>query len=253
MARRKKTTDDYQPIGVGMTAKQMKRKKPINSDLLLDIQPLTDNQKKLFDYYDEGKNIFAHGVPGSGKTFILLYKALKEVLNERSPYEKIYIVRSLVQTREIGFMPGSESDKKSLFEIPYKNMVKYMFQLPTDDDFEMLYGNLKAQETISFWCTSFIRGVTLDNCIIIVDEAQNCSGHECFSVISRCGMDTKIMFAGDVEQSDLVKLSEKNGIIDFLRIIDVMPSFEKIEFGVDDIIRSPLVKEFVIAKHSLNL
>ncbi len=253
MARRKRTSDDYQPIGVGMTAKQMKRKKPINSDLLLDIQPLTDNQKKLFDYYDEGKNIFAHGVPGSGKTFILLYKALKEVLNERSPYEKIYIVRSLVQTREIGFLPGKEEDKKSLFEIPYKNMVKYMFQLPTDDDFEMLYGNLKAQETISFWCTSFIRGVTLDNCIIIVDEAQNCSGHECFSVISRCGMDTKIMFAGDAEQSDLVKLSEKNGIVDFLRIVDVMPSFEKIEFGVDDIIRSPLVREFVIAKKSLGL
>jgi phosphate starvation-inducible PhoH-like protein len=253
MARRKRTSDDYQPIGVGMTAKQMKRKKPINSDLLLDIQPLTDNQRKLFDYYDEGKNIFAHGVPGSGKTFILLYKALKEVLNERSPYEKIYIVRSLVQTREIGFLPGKEEDKKSLFEIPYKNMVKYMFQLPTDDDFEMLYGNLKAQETISFWCTSFIRGVTLDNCIIIVDEAQNCSGHECFSVISRCGMDTKIMFAGDAEQSDLVKLSEKNGIVDFLRIVDVMPSFEKIEFGVDDIIRSPLVREFVIAKKSLGL
>ena len=158
-----------------------------------------------------------------------------------------------MQTREIGFLPGKEEDKKSLFEIPYKNMVKYMFQLPSDDDFEMLYGNLKAQETISFWCTSFIRGVTLDNCIIIVDEAQNCSGHECFSVISRCGMDTKIMFAGDVEQSDLVKMSEKNGIIDFLKIIDVMPSFEKIEFGVDDIVRSPLVKEFVIAKHSLNL
>jgi predicted ribonuclease YlaK len=253
MARRKRTTNDYQPIGVGMTAKQMKRKKPINSDLLLDIEPLTDNQKKLFEYYDEGKNIFAHGVPGSGKTFILLYKALKEVLNEKSPYEKIYIVRSLVQTREIGFLPGKEEDKKSLFEIPYKNMVKYMFQLPSDDDFEMLYGNLKAQETISFWCTSFIRGVTLDNCIIIVDEAQNCSSHECFSVISRCGMDTKIMFAGDVEQSDLVKMSEKNGIIDFLKIIDVMPSFQKIEFGIDDIVRSNLVKEFVIAKHSLGL
>lgn len=253
MARRKRTTNDYQPIGVGMTAKQMKRKKPINFDLLLDIEPLTDNQKKLFEYYDEGKNIFAHGVPGSGKTFILLYKALKEVLNEKSPYEKIYIVRSLVQTREIGFLPGKEEDKKSLFEIPYKNMVKYMFQLPSDDDFEMLYGNLKAQETISFWCTSFIRGVTLDNCIIIVDEAQNCSSHECFSVISRCGMDTKIMFAGDVEQSDLVKMSEKNGIIDFLKIIDVMPSFQKIEFGIDDIVRSNLVKEFVIAKHSLGL
>ena len=253
MTRRKKTTDDYQPIGAGMTTRKMKKKKPINSDLILDIEPLTDNQRKLFDYYDEGKNIFAHGVPGSGKTFILLYKALKEVLNEKSPYEKIYIVRSLVQTREIGFLPGKEEDKKSLFEIPYKNMVKYMFQLPSDDDFEILYGNLKAQETISFWCTSFIRGVTLDNCIIIVDEAQNCSGHECFSVISRCGVDTKIMFAGDVEQSDLVKMSERNGIMDFLKIVDVMPSFEKIEFGVDDIVRSNLVREFVVAKHSLGL
>ena len=250
MARRRR---EEQPIGVGLTVKQTKRRKPINSDSLREIEPLTENQKLLFKHYSEEKNIFAHGVPGSGKTFILLYNALKEVLNERTPYEKIYIVRSLVQTREIGFLPGSEDDKKSLFEIPYKNMVRYMFELPTDADFEMLYGNLKAQGSISFWCTSFIRGVTLDNAIIIVDEAQNCSAHECFSVISRCGLNTKIMFSGDIEQSDLTRMSEKNGIIDFIRVINVMPSFEKIEFEVNDIVRSPLVKEFVIAKKSLGL
>lgn len=251
MARRNRKEDT--PIGVGMTTRQFKHKKPINLDYLRKIEPLTENQKKLFEYYEQEKNIFAHGVPGSGKTFILLYNALREVLNDRTPYEKIYIVRSLVQTREIGFLPGSEEDKKSLFEIPYKNMVKYMFEMPSDADFEMLYGNLKAQGTISFWCTSFIRGVTLDNAIIIVDETQNCSAHECFSVISRCGLNTKIMFAGDIEQSDLTRMSEKNGIIDFLKIIDIMPSFEKIEFGVDDIVRSPLVREFVIAKKSLGL
>lgn len=250
MARRRKVD---QPIGVGLTAKQSRRKKPINLDYLIDIDPLTENQKLLFKYYDEGKNIFAHGVPGSGKTFCLLYKALKDVLDETTPYEKIYIVRSLVQTREIGFMPGGEDDKKSLFEIPYKNMVKYMFQMPSDVDFDMLYGNLKSQNTISFWCTSFIRGITLDNCIIIVDEAQNCSAHESFSVISRCGEDTKIMFSGDIEQSDLTRASEKTGIIDFIRVIEAMPSFEKLEFGIDDIIRSSLVKEFVIAKKSLGL
>lgn len=250
MARKKRTE---QPIGVGITIRQIKRKKPISLDYLIDIDPLTENQKLLFKYYDEGKNIFAHGVPGSGKTFCLLYKALKEVLDERTPYEKIYIIRSLVQTREIGFLPGSESDKKSLFEIPYKNMVKYMFQMPSDADFEMLYGNLKEQNTISFWCTSFIRGITLDNCIIIVDEAQNCSAHESFSVISRCGEDTKIMFSGDIEQSDLTRANEKTGIIDFMRVIDAMPSFEKLEFGINDIIRSKLVKEFVMAKKSLGL
>lgn len=251
MTRRNKRAD--QPIGVGLTTRQMKRRKPINLEYLLDIEPITENQKILYQYYDEGKNIFAHGVPGSGKTFCLLYKALKDVLDEKTPYEKIYIVRSLVQTREIGFMPGDEDQKKTLFEIPYKNMVKYMFQMSSDADFEMLYGNLKSQNTISFWCTSFIRGVTLDNSIIIVDEAQNCSAHESFSVISRCGENTKIMFSGDIEQSDLTKANEKTGIIDFIRVIEVMPSFEKVEFGIDDICRSPLVKEFVIAKKSLGL
>lgn len=161
--------------------------------------------------------------------------------------EHLYITDQYIVTH------NTEDDKKSLFEIPYKNMVRYMFELPTDADFEMLYGNLKAQGTISFWCTSFIRGVTLDKAIVIVDESQNLNAHECFSVISRCGLDTKIMFAGDVEQSDLIRMSERNGIIDFIRIIEAMPSFEKIEFDVDDIVRSSLVKEFVIAKKSLGL
>ena len=133
-----------------MTAKQMKRKKPINSDFLLDVKPLTENQEKLFNDYKKGKNIFAYGAAGTGKTFIVLYNALKEVLNERTPYEKIYIVRSLVSTREIGFLPGDHEDKSALYQIPYKNMVKYMFEMPSDADFEMLYGNLKSQETISF-------------------------------------------------------------------------------------------------------
>ena len=248
---RKRRSD--QPIGVGLTTRQLKRRKPINLEYLLDIETLSKNRKLLYQYYDEGKNIFAHGVPGSGKTFCLLYKALRDVLDERTPYEKIYIIRSLVQTREIGFMPGDEEQKKTLFEIPYKNMVKYMFQMPSDVDFEMLYGNLKSQSTISFWCTSFIRGVTLDNSIIIVDEAQNCSAHESFSVISRCGENTKIMFSGDIEQSDLTKSNEKSGILDFIRVINAMPSFKKIEFEIDDICRSPLVKEFVIAKKSLGL
>jgi len=253
MARRKRTSGDYTGIGSGMTAKQMKRKKPINLDLLLDIEPLTDNQKRLFSSYDEGKHIVAHGVPGSGKTFVLLYKALREVLNEVSSYDKIYIIRSLVQTREIGFLPGSHEDKSELFEIPYKNMVKYMFQLPSEADFEMLYGNLKAQETISFWSTSFLRGTTFDNCILIIDEMQNCNFHELSSLITRVGENCKIMFSGDAEQSDLIKTNEKNGIHDFIRVLQIMPSVDIVEFGVEDIVRSGLVKEFILAKRELGL
>ena len=242
-----------QPIGVGLTAKQMKRKKPINSEYLVDINPITDNQKKLFDSYSEGKNIVAYGAAGTGKTFITLYNAIKDVLNEKTPYEKIYMVRSLVSNREIGFLPGDHEDKSSLYQIPYKHMVKYMFQLPSEAEFEMLYGNLKAQETIKFWSTSFIRGTTFDNAIIIVDEYQNLNFHELDSIITRIGEDSKICFCGDASQTDLQKTNERNGIVDFMKILRAMPSFDIIEFGINDIVRSGLVKEYLIAKLELSM
>tara|TARA_B100002019_G_scaffold292071_1_gene314102 strand:+ start:582 stop:1340 length:759 start_codon:yes stop_codon:yes gene_type:complete len=241
------------PIGVGMTAKQMRRKKPINADLMVDINPLTENQEKFFDSYSKGQNLFAYGCAGTGKTFIALYLALKEVLDENSQFDKIYIVRSLVSTREIGFLPGDHEDKAALYQIPYKNMVKYMFEMPTDSDFEMLYGNLKTQETISFWSTSFIRGTTLDNAIVIIDECQNLNFHELDSIITRIGENSKIIFCGDATQTDLTKTYEKNGILDFKKILHSMNEFDIVEFGLDDIVRSGLVKSYLIAKSQLQL
>ena len=252
MPRKKKTNGD-QPIGIGLTTKQMKRKKPIGNNYLLDIEPITDNQKKLFDSYAEGKHLVTYGTAGTGKTFISLYNALADVLDESTPYERIYLVRSLVSTREIGFLPGDHEDKADIYQIPYKNMVKYMFQMPSDADFEMLYGNLKAQESIKFWSTSFIRGTTLDNAIVIVDEFQNLNFHELDSIITRVGENSRIIFCGDASQSDLVKTNDRNGIHDFLNILRKMPSFDIIEFGIDDIVRSGLVKEYIIAKLEVGL
>ena len=250
MPRRKKTE---QPIGVGMTSKQMKRKKPINVDMMREIEPLTDNQKALFEAYAKDQNLVAYGVAGTGKTFITLYNALCDVLNPETPYEKIYIVRSLVATREIGFLPGDHEDKSTLYQIPYKHMVKYMFEMPTEADFEMLYGNLKAQDTIDFWSTSFIRGTTFDKTIVIVDEFQNLNFHELDSIMTRVGAQSKIMFCGDATQSDLIKTNERNGIIDFMQILRIMSSLDVIEFGVEDIVRSGLVKEYILAKLEIGL
>ena len=248
---RKKKAD--QPIGVGMTAKQMKRKKPINTDMMRDIEPLTDNQRLLYNAYEADKNLIAYGVAGTGKTFITLYNALCDVLNPETPYEKIYIVRSLVSTREIGFLPGDHEDKSFLYQIPYKNMVKYMFEMPTEADFEMLYGNLKSQDTIGFWSTSFIRGTTFDKAIIIVDEFQNLNFHELDSIMTRVGQHSKIMFCGDATQSDLVKTNERNGIIDFMKILRNMSSVDIVEFGIEDIVRSGLVKEYIITKLEMSM
>jgi predicted ribonuclease YlaK len=252
MARKRRSNDNH-PIGVGLTTRQTKRKKPISGDYLVDVEPLTENQRKLFEAYKEGKHLVAYGAAGTGKTFITLYNALKDVFDETTPYEQIYVVRSLVATREIGFLPGDHDDKSALYQIPYKNMVKYMFQMPSDADFEMLYGNLKSQETVKFWSTSFIRGTTLDNSIIIVDEFSNLNFHELDSIITRVGENSRICFCGDAEQSDLVKSNERNGIVDFMSVLRKMSSFEIIEFGIEDIVRSGLVKEYLTAKYELGL
>ena len=237
---------------VGLTKRQMKRK-PINSGYLTPVKPLTPNQEKVFDAFSKQKNLFLYGAAGTGKTFIAVYLALQEILDEKSSYDKLYIVRSLVPTREIGFLPGDHEDKANLYQIPYKNMVRYMFEMPDDPSFEMLYANLKQQDTISFWSTSFIRGTTIDNAVILVDESENLNFHELDSIITRLGVNSKIIFAGDAAQSDLIKTHEKTGIMDFKRIIDDMDEFESIEFGIDDIVRSGLVKSYLISKLNLGI
>ena len=207
----------------------------------------------FFNEWKNGKNLFAYGAAGTGKTFIALYLALKDVMNEDTPYDKVYIVRSLVSTREIGFLPGTHEDKSELYQVPYKNMVRNMFQMPDQMSFDMLYDNLKNQETISFWSTSFLRGTTLDDAIVIVDESQNLNFHELDSIITRVGQDSKIVFCGDINQSDLQRTNERNGILDFQRILEGMEEFSSIEFGIGDIVRSGLVKSYLISKMTLNL
>ena len=241
------------PVPFGTSNRTMKRKKPINLDYTRKIEPLTENQEKFFEEYKKDQNLVAYGCAGTGKTFITLYNAILDVLDPSTPYDKIYIVRSLVPTREIGFLPGDHEDKSSLYQIPYKNMVKYMFEMPDDNAFEMLYANLKAQGTISFWSTSFIRGTTLDNVVVIVDEFQNLNFHELDSMITRVGENSKIMFCGDFDQTDLQRTNEKNGLHDFLRILEEMDEFNCTEFTIGDIVRSGFVRNYLINKIKLGI
>ena len=234
------------------TRTKTKRRNPIDATRMVKVEPLTPNQEKIFKSWDEGKHLFIYGAAGTGKTFCAMYKALYDCLKSAPSYENVYIVRSLVATREIGFLPGDHEDKSSLYQIPYKNMVKYMFEAGNDNEFEMLYGSLKQQETIKFWSTSFLRGVTLDNSVIIIDEMQNLNFHELDSIITRVGENTRIVFCGDAMQTDLVRDKERNGIHDFMRVLEVMPDdFDMIEMGVDDICRSGLVRNYLIAEQSV--
>ena len=230
-----------------------KQKLEIGSGNLISVKPITDNQKIVFETWKKKQNQFLFGCAGTGKTFISLYLALQDVMNLQSKYDKVVLVRSLIPTREIGFLPGDEEDKAALYQVPYANMVQFMFQQPNEQAFNMLYEKLKQQGSLYFLSTSFLRGLTFDNSIIIVDECQNLNFHELDTIITRVGQDSKIVFCGDFGQSDLSKTSEKNGLHDFLRILEEMEEFNCVEFDIGDIVRSGFVRNYLIQKTKLGL
>ena len=231
----------------------MAKNKDITYNQLSTIKPVTDSQKLVFESWKKGMNQFLFGCAGTGKTFISLYLALQEVLKNETPYDKVIVVRSLIPTREIGFLPGDEEDKAALYQVPYSNMMQFMFEQPNEQAFSMLYDRLKAQGSFYFLSTSFLRGLTFDNSIIIVDECQNLNFHELDTIITRVGQDSKIMFCGDFGQSDLAKLNERNGLMDFLQILQEMQEFNCTEFDIGDIVRSGFVRSYLIQKTKLGM
>ena len=231
----------------------MAKNKDITYNQLSTIKPVTDSQKLVFESWKKGLNQFLFGCAGTGKTFISLYLALQEVLKNETPYDKVIVVRSLIPTREIGVLPGDEEDKAALYQVPYSNMMQFMFEQPNEQAFSMLYDRLKAQGSFYFLSTSFLRGLTFDNSIIIVDECQNLNFHELDTIITRVGQDSKIFFCGDFGQSDLTRMNERNGLMDFLQILQEMQEFNCTEFDIGDIVRSGFVRSYLIQKTKLGM
>jgi phosphate starvation-inducible PhoH-like protein len=216
----------------------------IKLDHLKTFEPLTDNQAKFFDAYKRGDYFIAlHGVAGTGKTFCALYKALEEVLDKGNPFKKIIVVRSAVQSREIGHLPGDVSEKMEIYQQPYRQICDTLFGRKDAWD------RLEEQGYIEFISTSFIRGMSFDDAIIIVDEMQNMTFEEIDTVMTRVGYRSKIIWCGDYRQTDLnKKKNDVSGILKFFDIAYHMQSFTRIEFDVDDIVRSSLVKDYILAK-----
>ena len=230
-----------------------KKSKEINHNNLTTIKGITDSQKVVFNTWKKGQNQFLFCSAGTGKTFISLYLALNDVFDLKKPYDRVVLVRSLIPTREIGFLPGDEEDKAALYQVPYQNMVQFMFEQPNEQAFNNLYDRLKGQGSLFFLSTSFLRGLTFDNSIIIVDECQNLNFHELDTIITRVGQDSKIVFCGDFDQTDLLKQNEKNGLHDFLRILEEMEEFNVTEFTLGDIVRSGFVRSYLINKTKLGI
>ena len=211
---------------------------------LKTFDPLTANQKLFFDAYKRGDYFVAlHGVAGTGKTFIALYKAIEEVLDKGNPFNKIIIFRSAVPSREVGHLPGDLDEKTEIYRQPYQQICHTLFGRPD------AYQRLEEQHHIDFISTSFIRGMSFDDAIIIVDEMQNLTYEEIDTVMTRVGYRSKIIWCGDYRQTDLnKKKNDMTGILKFFDIAQHMSAFTRIEFTPDDIVRSSLVKDYILAK-----
>ena len=229
-----------------------RKKMYINLNNLVTIDPIGPAQGTTFEEYGKGKNLFLTGCAGTGKTFILLYLALKEALDKETPFDRVVIVRSLLPSRDVGFLPGTLEEKSMLYQSAYRYLVRYLFEMPSEQEFDMLYDKLYSQGTIEFVSTSFLRGMTFDNSIIICDEIQNFTFQELDTITTRVGQNTKIMYAGDTTQSD-IRNGEKNGAYNFQGIVDDMEEVEVIEFGIGDIIRSGFARSYLIAKRNAGI
>lgn len=203
---------------------------------LKEICPKTKNQQSVFDAYRNGDHCVLHGVAGTGKTFILSFLALQEILNTSK--QKLVYIRSVVPSRDIGFLPGTEIEKSKVYESPYESIVQ---EIAGRGD---AYAIFKRKKQIEFLTTSFLRGTTIDNAVVIVDEAQNMSFQELDTIITRIGNNTRICIAGDFRQSDL----QFSGLMKFMTILQRINNFSFIDFSTADIVRSGLVKDYIIAR-----
>lgn len=219
----------------------------IRIDDLITVNPITDNQKKVFDAWRSDDNLALVGTAGTGKTFLGLYLALEQVMDKSTPYDKVRIIRSVVPTRDMGYLPGTLEEKLEAFTGPYRSAASHLFH----DD--RAYEKLVTNGYLTFESTSYIRGITYDNSIVLVDEMQNLSGHELDSVITRIGNCSKIIFCGDYHQSDFKNEKEKQGVNRFLDILDQLRNFSVIQFGWEDIVRSDMVRDYIMTKEMLGV
>lgn len=222
--------------------KQQKEQEKTKSLQLQTIKPLTDNQTKAFRGFSQGKNLVLHGSPGTGKTFVALYLALSEL--SYGEYKQIKVIRSTVPTRDMGFLPGSAAEKSKVYESPYMDIVNELY------DRGDAYDLLKSKNVINFSTTAFIRGITLNDTIIIVDESQNMSPMELHSVLTRVGDNSRIILCGDIGQDDLTnpRFKETSGLYEVMKILRRMKDITFVEFGIQDICRSGFVKDYIIEK-----
>lgn len=217
----------------------------VRLDDLLQFDPITHNQELAYNAWEEGDNLVLSGSAGTGKTFIGMYLALEDVLDRDTEYDKLFIVRSMVPTRDMGYLPGTKEEKEQAYILPYKAIANEFF-----GDIAS-YNKLITGKQIEFMSTSFIRGSTFDNCIMLVDEMQNLTFHELDSIITRVGKNSKIIFCGDYRQSDFKFQDERDGIMKFLNIVEQLKNFTMITFGWEDIVRSDFVRDYIMTKEML--
>lgn len=205
---------------------------------LPEVRPLTSGQQRVFNAWRDAEHLLIYGSAGTGKSYLSIYLALRELY--RGKTNRVIIVRSAVQTRDIGYLPGNAEEKAAIYEQPYVDIVTELTGQA------MRYDHLVRDGQLEFATTSFLRSITWAEAVIVVDEAQNMTFHELNSIMTRIGEKARVIVCGDMAQSDLTK-NEKSGFGRFLQVVPCIPHFHSIQLSRNDIVRSDFVKAWIIA------
>ena len=218
------------------------KKRWTKHDLKATVETKRPVQREFLQAYFQGDHICAFGSAGTGKTYLATYLAINDCIDPDKKHERVIFVRSAVATRDVGHLPGTLEEKTALYEAPYKDIMTELFGR------DKTYDDMKERGLIEFMPTSFIRGQTWNDAVILIDEMQNMTFHEISSIMTRVGKNSRIIATGDLRQTDLNKSKhDQTGMDQFLKIAARMEEFTLIEFTRDDIVRSEFAKSWIIA------
>jgi len=220
------------------TAVSSKSNRPRPQSFKLDFRPQTDKQTEFVRKVKANIINFGTGAPGTGKTFLAIACGLEMLLNGQ--VSKMIITRPTISSGpEIGFLPGTEEEKMAPFLVPiYEAIYKLLPKSLADDLF--------AYEKIEIAAISFIRGRNFENCVVIVDEAENLDRKSFYLLLTRVCEGSKMIFVGDSSQIDL-KVIQDSGLKDAVQKFCKTQDFSVTQFGIEDCRRSHVVKEVIRA------
>lgn len=221
--------------------KRLSKKELINSLITKKIRNkfLTESQKTYYDLLTNNQIVLCSGPAGVGKSYISMKAAVDLLMDPENSYEKLVIVRPAVEAEEkLGSLPGNVEEKLDPYIFPSYYLLNKIIGKEARE-------KLKESEIIEVFALAYMRGMNIDNTILIFEEAQNATPNQMKLLLTRIGYNSKFFISGDLEQTDRYKDKKQSGLWDALQRFKSVDDVGVFEFGDNDVVRNPLITKLL--------